>query len=211
LGLVGTVTTLYIINFALTKYEGLSFDCSLFEGYSSSHIFDVLNYEINRNPIVSKAWNDYICIKSCGQYEISKRFFDKIIILFKHTDYTPSSLSSISFKPTAKSDVICILKLITITVNEYFIGKQVPYPFIVERHQAFKEYDICGTNVSRLFHTRMLYERILRNFNPFAALDKINQGFIGQIEIQGIRVIEIIFSNIDFSFIDTSIDKQLLL
>ena len=71
----------------------------------------------------------------------------------------------------------------------------------MEGHESFEKNDIGWPNESRIFHACMLDEGVLWDGNFIRTIFKINECFIGQIEIQSIGMIEIILSDIDLSFI----------
>ena len=56
------VEALEVIDFWLSKDEGFSLDCSLFERDPASHVFDMLNNEVDWDAIVSEARNDDVCV-----------------------------------------------------------------------------------------------------------------------------------------------------
>lgn len=72
----------------------------------------------------------------------------------------------------------------------------------MEGHQPLEEDDVCWPHVSRLLHSGMLDEGILRDLYTIAAFYKIDEGLIGEIEIQGIGVVEVILGDVDLCFID---------
>ncbi len=71
----------------------------------------------------------------------------------------------------------------------------------MESHKPLEKNDIGRSNESRIFHACMFDEGILWDGNFIRTISKIDECFVGQIEIQGIGMIEIILSDIDLSFI----------
>ncbi len=57
----------------------------------------------------------------------------------------------------------------------------------------------------------MLDKRILRNFHRTVAFDQVPKGTIGQVEVQSVRVVEVVFCDVDLSLIDTCMVSILLL
>lgn len=132
--------------------------------------------------------------------EVSEGIFDKFIVLFQDTDDRSPSFSSISLQSSTKPDII-------VTVDEDFVGEKIPYSLIIESHESFKEDYVSRANIGRLLHSGMINERILRHRDRLIGLDQTDKGFVGQIKIEGIWVIEIIFRNINFIFIDVFIER----
>lgn len=69
-------------------------------------VFDMLDYEVYWNSVVSWAWNDQISIWKSGQYEISESWFYESIVLMKYIDDSSSSLSNVPFESSAQTDII---------------------------------------------------------------------------------------------------------
>lgn len=187
-------TALQIVDLALSKNESPSFNRSLLKGDPSCHIFDVLDDEIHWNPVVSESWDYDICIDHIGEDEVSEGVLYEFVVLFEDTNDWSPSFYSISLQTTAKSDIV-------VAVDEYFVCEKISNSFIVESHQTFKENDICWTDISRFFKTSVLNEGILWNFNGSIAFDQIFQSFVCEIEVQSVRMIEVVLSNADLSLI----------
>ena len=168
------IRSLKVINFRLPKNKCLSLDCPLLECDPSSHILDMLNNEINRHSIVSKARNNDVCVHYRWKNEISKCIFDEFVVLLQYADHWSTSLSCISLQPPAKSYVVFDKCKNTIAVYEYFVGEKIPNSFIIESHQSLEKDDVSWTNHSGLLHSSMLNERILRYRNGLIGLYQIN-------------------------------------
>jgi hypothetical protein len=85
----------------------------------------------------------------------------------------------------------------TIAIDENLVGEQLPYPLIMEGHQPLKEDDIRRASISRLGESRILRERIPRNLHRRISLNQGKEGLIGEVKIDGIGMVEIVFSYID--------------
>lgn len=72
----------------------------------------------------------------------------------------------------------------------------------MEGHQSLEEDDVGRPHIGGLLHPGMLDEGVLGDFYAIAAFYKVDEGLIGEIKIQGIGVVEIIFSDVDLSLID---------
>lgn len=90
----------------------------------------------------------------------------------------------------------------TIAVYEDLVGQQIPDSLVMEGHQSLEEDDIGRPHVGGLLHPGMLDEGILRDFYAIAAFYKVDEGLIGEIEVEGIGVVEVILSDVDLSLID---------
>ena len=86
----------------------------------------------------------------------------------------------------------------TITVYEYFVGEEVSDSFIVECHQSLEKDYVGWADVCRFFHSGMFDERIFGYRYRFIGLDEIDKGFVGQVEVECIGVIEVILGDIYF-------------
>lgn len=82
----------------------------------------------------------------------------------------------------------------TVAVDEDLVCEQISNSFIIKGHQPLKENDIGWTNILRLFESGVLNERILRNGNRLVRFYKTNKSLIGHIEVQSVRMVEIVFS-----------------
>lgn len=90
----------------------------------------------------------------------------------------------------------------TIAVDEDLIGQQIADSFIMEGHQTLEEDYVRWPHIGWLLHPGMLDEGVLRDFYAFAAFYKIHESLIGEIEVQGIRVVEVILGDADLCLID---------
>jgi hypothetical protein len=67
----------------------------------------------------------------------------------------------------------------------------------VERHQALKEDDVCWAGVGGLRQSGVVREGISRDFHSGVPLNKLKQGFVGEVEVDGIGVVKVVLANID--------------
>lgn len=72
----------------------------------------------------------------------------------------------------------------------------------MEGHQSLEEDDVGRAHVGGLLHPGVLDEGVLRDFHAFAAFDEVEEGLVGEIEVQGVGVVEVIFGDVNLSLID---------
>lgn len=101
-----------IIDFTLSKDKGFSFDSSLLESDSSSHILNMLDDEVNRDPIISETRDDDVSVHNRREDKVPKGIFNEFVVLLKHTDDRAASFYSVSFEPTTETDIICFSLLL---------------------------------------------------------------------------------------------------
>lgn len=85
----------------------------------------------------------------------------------------------------------------TVAIDEDFVGEQVPDPLIVERHQPLEEDDIGWASIRRLGQARVLRERVPRNLHARIGLDQGKKGPVGEVEIDGVGMVKVVFGYID--------------
>ena len=57
----------------------------------------------------------------------------------------------------------------------------------------------------------MFDERVDRHRYRFVGLDQIHKGFVGQVEVKCIGVVEVVLGDIDFRFVHILMVKEILL
>ena len=72
----------------------------------------------------------------------------------------------------------------------------------MEGHQPLEEDDVGRPHVGGLLHPGVLDEGVLRDFHAIAAFNKIDEGLIGEVEIEGVGVVEVILGDVDLCLID---------
>ena len=72
----------------------------------------------------------------------------------------------------------------------------------MEGHQSFEEDDVGRVDVSGLWQALVLHEGILGDSDWLIGILEGLEDFVGEVEIEGQGVVEIIVGDIDFIFID---------
>lgn len=57
----------------------------------------------------------------------------------------------------------------------------------------------------------MFDEGVLWNSHSVVAFDEIDERFVGEVEVEGVGVVEVVFCDIDLGFIDACVDGVVLL
>lgn len=52
----------------------------------------------------------------------------------------------------------------------------------------------------------MFNEGVLRDWDRLIGLDHADQCFVGEVEVQGVGVVEVVFGDIDLSFVDIFVE-----
>lgn len=81
----------------------------------------------------------------------------------------------------------------------------------MEGHQALKEDDVCGADKGGLFESGVFDEGVLWNSHSVVAFDQIDERFVGEVEVEGVGVVEVVFCDIDLGLIDACVDVGVLL
>jgi hypothetical protein len=72
----------------------------------------------------------------------------------------------------------------------------------VKGHQTLEEDDVGWAYVCGLLQAGVLDEGVLWNFYLIAAFYKIHQGFVGEVEVQSVGVVEVVLGDVDLCFIN---------
>ena len=99
----------------------------------------------------------------------------------------------------------------TIAVYEYFVGEKISDSFVVECHQTLEKDYVGWADISGLLHSGMFDERVDRDRYRFVGFDQIHKGFVGQVEVKCIGVVEVVLGDIDFRFVHILMAKEILL
>jgi len=99
----------------------------------------------------------------------------------------------------------------TVAVDEDFVGEQVSDAFVVEGHQALEEDDVCGADEGGLFEPGVFDEGVLWNSHSVVAFDEIDERFVGEVEVEGVGVVEVVFCDIDLGLVDACVAVGVLL
>ena len=176
---------LKIVEFIFTKNVNFCPGGSFSVIDPSGDIFDMLDNEIHWDSVVSETRNDNIRINHCWLDEVSEWVLYELVVLEQHTFNAPSSFSGVPFQSSAQPDVI-------IASNEYLVSHQVPDSRIVESHQPFEQNDVGRIGISWIGKPFVLNEGVLRNWDSLVAFLHLFECIIGQVEIQGVWMVEVV-------------------
>jgi hypothetical protein len=81
----------------------------------------------------------------------------------------------------------------------------------VKCHQTLEEDDVGWSRKGRLTQPSVLGEGVLGYFHWRVAIDQGEEGAVGEVEVDGVGVIEIVFGDVDFLYVHACVHCELLL
>ncbi len=75
----------------------------------------------------------------------------------------------------------------------------------MESHQSLEEDDVSRTNVGRFLQSCMFDKRVLWDADSIIALDEINKSLVGEVEVKGVGMVEVVLGNIDLCLVHTCV------
>jgi hypothetical protein len=81
----------------------------------------------------------------------------------------------------------------------------------MEGHESLEEDDVSGAYVCRFLEAGVFDEGILGDADLVVALDEVDEGLVGEVEVEGVGVVEVVLCDVDLRLVNACVSPGVLL
>lgn len=81
----------------------------------------------------------------------------------------------------------------------------------MEGHEPLEEDDVGGAHEGGLLEARVLDEGVLGDADLVVAVDEVDEGLVGEVEVEGVGVVEVVLCDVDLGLVDACVGRRVLL